>query len=81
MSPRAMSARAALERGRIAVPVGGGMEADRDPGRVAVETLLRALDRARQMVVERDDHDAHRGAGSRGVSAHNALSRRTACRA
>ena len=40
------------------VPIGRGMEGEVEPGDIALQAAARAIDRARQMIVERDDDDA-----------------------
>ena len=68
---------AAIERARVMVPVGGGVEADGDVGAVPGEPRRGTLGGARQMIVERDDHDVQGGP----LTGHNVPSRRRACRA
>ena len=67
-----------IELLRRFLPVGSGVKANRHPGIFAREPRLRALHRARQMIVERDDDDAD---GSGGASGHNAPLRHRGCRA
>ena len=48
---------AGVQRGGI-VPVGGGVEMQFEAGNLARQRAARAIDRARQMIVERDDGHA-----------------------
>ena len=68
----------------VLVPIGGGVETDGDRQAHLLEAHARPVDRARQMVVERDDHDMavirpilFRW---RGISAHNGILPRKAYR-
>ena len=67
---------AAVERAGIAVPVGSSVEADGNARAVLGEARGGPLGGARQVVVERNDHDVQ----GRGASGHNAPWRRTVCR-
>ena len=56
---------AALQALGIVPPFGGGVQAKlTDLGYRALELRTRALDRARKMTVERDDHEADRHCGA-----------------
>ena len=68
----------------VLVPIGSGMETDGDRQAHFLETHARPVDRARQMVIERDNHDMAMIRPIlfrwRGISAHNGILPRTAYR-
>ena len=60
---------AALQRGRVFVPVGGGVHAQRQAGHRAGQPAVGAFGGAGQVTVHRDQHDAHPRSAGRSAGA------------